>query len=100
MSIHVRTGNRLDVVEEIVNGQHKIIGLQRLGSDEVIPLPDPEGLLEVLKREIRRYNPEFCVFCGAGIGKFRREGEGTCPKCNPEGVKKNEALAGRHQKPR
>jgi hypothetical protein len=26
---------------------------------------------------------EFCEFCGAGIGEFRREGEGTCRKCNP-----------------
>lgn len=26
---------------------------------------------------------EFCRYCGAGIGKFRREGEGTCPKCDP-----------------
>lgn len=24
---------------------------------------------------------QFCKFCGAGIGKFRREGEGTCPEC-------------------
>lgn len=26
---------------------------------------------------------EFCVYCGAGIGKHRRFGEGTCPKCDP-----------------
>ena len=26
---------------------------------------------------------EFCVYCGAGMGKFKREGEGTCPKCDP-----------------
>ena len=26
---------------------------------------------------------EFCPKCGAGIGKFRREGEGTCPSCDP-----------------
>ncbi len=25
---------------------------------------------------------EFCEFCGAGIGNFRRQGEGTCPKCD------------------
>lgn len=24
---------------------------------------------------------EFCKFCGAGIGIFRRNGEGTCPEC-------------------
>jgi len=33
--------------------------------------------------------PEFCLSCGAGIGKFRRDGEGTCPKCDPIGVTKN-----------
>jgi len=25
---------------------------------------------------------EFCHQCGAGIGKFRRNGEGTCPECD------------------
>lgn len=25
--------------------------------------------------------PEFCLHCGAGMGFFRRDGEGTCPKC-------------------
>lgn len=24
---------------------------------------------------------EFCSYCGAGIGKHRRDGEGTCPEC-------------------
>lgn len=28
-------------------------------------------------------NYEFCVHCGAGIGEHRREGEGTCPECDP-----------------
>ncbi len=27
---------------------------------------------------------EFCSYCGAGIGKHRRIGEGTCPKCDPQ----------------
>ena len=26
---------------------------------------------------------EFCVYCGAGIGTHFRNGEGTCPKCDP-----------------
>jgi hypothetical protein len=25
---------------------------------------------------------EFCRYCGAGVGEFRREGEGTCPRCD------------------
>lgn len=26
--------------------------------------------------------PQFCLQCGAGRGKFRRDGEGTCPECD------------------
>lgn len=26
---------------------------------------------------------EFCRYCGAGIGVYRREGEGTCMVCDP-----------------
>lgn len=26
---------------------------------------------------------EFCRSCGAGIGKFKRNGEGTCFMCDP-----------------
>ncbi len=29
---------------------------------------------------------QFCFSCGAGIGTFRREGEGTCPVCDPVGT--------------
>lgn len=25
---------------------------------------------------------EFCPYCGAGIGNYRRKGEGTCDKCD------------------
>lgn len=28
-----------------------------------------------------KISDDFCRQCGAGIGKFRREGEGTCPEC-------------------
>jgi len=27
---------------------------------------------------------EFCKYCGAGVGKFKREGEGTCYKCKDQ----------------
>lgn len=27
-------------------------------------------------------NMQFCPDCGAGIGKYRRTGEGTCPTCD------------------
>src|SRR5688572_29030254 len=33
--------------------------------------------------EMRPTEPQFCRYCGAGIGKHRRAGEGTCPKCDP-----------------
>jgi hypothetical protein len=33
--------------------------------------------------------PEFCRYCGAGIGPFYREGEGTCHKCDPATNKPN-----------
>lgn len=32
---------------------------------------------------------EFCTACGAGVGAFRRDGEGTCPKCDPQTLLKN-----------
>src|SRR5215469_17846121 len=45
--------------------------------------------------ELRPSKPQFCRYCGAGVGEFRRIGEGTCEKCDPEGVaanrKRNEA---------
>lgn len=28
---------------------------------------------------------EFCEYCGAGVGEHRREGEGTCRICDPQG---------------
>jgi hypothetical protein len=53
MSVHVKTGNMLDVVVE-----GKSIGLKQPNSDhrkyEVIWLPNPLGLVEVLQREISR----------------------------------------------
>lgn len=27
---------------------------------------------------------EFCKVCGAGIGKWHRQDEGTCPKCSTD----------------
>lgn len=29
---------------------------------------------------------QFCLQCGAGMGTYRREGEGTCPKCEKVGI--------------
>lgn len=34
---------------------------------------------------------QFCVWCGAGVGQYRRDGEGTCPACDPEGAAANTA---------
>lgn len=42
-----------------------------------------------LKDEIRRLQPrEFCGYCGAGVGAFRRDGEGTCEECDPQPIEK------------
>lgn len=49
MSVHVATGNALDVVYDYEDGRQVLRGLQRHGSDEVIPLPEPDGLIEVLR---------------------------------------------------
>jgi DNA-binding sugar fermentation-stimulating protein len=56
MAVHIQTGNMLDV---IVDG--KSLGLKQRDSDhrkyEVIWLPKPEGLRDVLTAEINRLNP-------------------------------------------
>lgn len=53
MIVHVQTGNMLDVVVE-----GKSIGLKQRDSDhrkyEVIWLPEPQGLVDVLVAEIKR----------------------------------------------
>jgi hypothetical protein len=50
--IQVQTGNMLDVVVE-----GKSLGLKQRSSDEIIWLPDPDGLRSVLEAEINRLNP-------------------------------------------
>ena len=50
--VHLMTGNQLDVVMEVENGVQVLRGLKRHGSDEIIPLPEPDALVEVLKRAI------------------------------------------------
>jgi hypothetical protein len=37
---------------------------------------------------------EFCSHCGAGLGVHRRDGEGTCPECDPEGCEEHGSLVG------
>ena len=49
MSVHVATGNALDVVFDYEDGRQVLKGLQRHRSDEVIPLPEPQGLIDVLQ---------------------------------------------------
>lgn len=49
-----------------------------------------ESIVERLTKKIfpkgieQETEQEFCTSCGAGIGKHKREGEGTCPKCDPK----------------
>jgi hypothetical protein len=42
-----------------------------------------------VNKMLRAPHREFCQFCGAGIGEHRRAGEGTCPKCDPDGCRDN-----------
>ncbi len=51
--VHVATGNALDVVFDYdENGIQTLRGLKQHGSDKLIPLPDPQGLLNVLSKVI------------------------------------------------
>ena len=47
--VHVATGNALDVVFDYEDGRQVLRGLQRHGSDDLIPLPQPQGLMDVLQ---------------------------------------------------
>jgi len=47
-----------------------------------------EKQVDELLARIERENAgqqEFCLYCGAGVGRFRRAGEGTCSKCKSKG---------------
>ena len=53
MSVHITTGNALDVVyERGSGGKYKLLGLKPHGG-EIIPLPEPEGLIESLKMALK-----------------------------------------------
>jgi hypothetical protein len=53
MSIRVTTGNQLDVVYDYENGKQRLLGLKRWGTEEIIPLPSPLGLVQVLENIVR-----------------------------------------------
>ncbi len=44
--------------------------------------PDAEVCHDCKKARLEAIR-EFCKHCGAGVGEHRREGEGTCPECDP-----------------
>lgn len=63
--IHIQTGNQCDVVYDYdVDHNHDIIafknlGLKQHGSDTIIPLPNPQGLVDILQsvlEEAKKYN--------------------------------------------
>ena len=39
--------------------------------------------LEAWAAEAPILSGQFCPHCGAGLGQYRRFGEGTCPRCDP-----------------
>ncbi len=54
-----------------------------------------EGTLPISREGIGpAMRNEFCRHCGAGIGAYRREGEGTCSICDPEGCSALEGHVG------
>lgn len=58
MTVHIQTGNRLDVVigHDPDLGKEVVLGLMRHHSDELIPLPDPKALAAVLLQAIDKTN--------------------------------------------
>jgi len=52
--IHVQTGNRLDVCEEIIGSEIRVTALYEHESKRYIELSDPAGLLAVLLEEQKR----------------------------------------------
>lgn len=79
MSVHVQTGNMLDVVIE-----GKSIGLKQRDSDhrkyEVIWLPDPQALVDVLAAEIKRLKPATSVSTEVG-GEVVTQIGNKCVSC-------------------
>lgn len=57
--IGVSTGNGIDVLYDFKDSKKVILGFRRHGSDEIIPLPYPEGVAQVLNTvisEVKEYN--------------------------------------------
>lgn len=77
MSIHVTTGNKLDVVYELHGDKKVIVGLWWHKEGVMIPLPEPNGLLISL-RSVLSSRQLQCPNCG---GMQDRE-LGLCRFCN------------------
>lgn len=57
--IHVTTGNYLDVVLDWKDGRKVIKGLMPWNSEgKIIPLPEPQGLVDVLQDAIKECKEE------------------------------------------
>ena len=50
MSVHVQTGNQIDVVYTYKDGKQILLGIQPWFLENPIPVPDPEGLISVLRK--------------------------------------------------
>jgi hypothetical protein len=70
---------RLTPHQKIMRAADRGVGL-RLTAEEVGAL-SRDGAIEQCAANDDE-DMEFCRHCGAGIGAFRRDGEGTCPKCD------------------
>lgn len=47
MCVHITTGNKVDVIQELVEGKFVVVGIKPWGG-ELISLPDPKALAEVI----------------------------------------------------
>jgi hypothetical protein len=51
--VTITTGNELDVVVETIEGKAVITGLRPVNSQQLLPLPNPEGLISALRSAMR-----------------------------------------------
>jgi len=82
-------GNGTDLQYQLAAKKHQIDGELEIDDLAVVSNGDDDGAyvqawIWVEDKELG----EFCQHCGAGMGIHRREGEGTCLKCDPEGAKR------------
>jgi hypothetical protein len=70
----------LDYIRNMVDHDHKLY-CRKDGSACVATCVNGRAILAEAAQQPTASEQEFCRHCGAGMGKHRRAGEGTCPEC-------------------